>query len=427
MADNDRAITKIEAQGVLGEFSYVVEYPTTSGPDRMRLIYAPNGRGKTNFLRAVSAALTPTPESLASLVEIPFASLRLDFANGGRIVINRDSNTVGPFTASASAGINGEEFSVTVDPAELGGRMYRRVWENRADFYNYSQAVGELSPGAIFIGDDRLVPVLSDENVDGVRNEGNPYTTSRRRRGSVSTLLEAVERMLTQEALAALSNESEQTGIYAQITRTTLEGSDAILASEARAALEEQIGALLDLGKPLERYGLLSMRQVRVISDQISVARANARNLPAVHTILRPYLDSLHDQITALSPAQELIDTFVTSVNHFLDRKELQFTASRGIRLVGRDGNNLHPESLSSGERHLLLLLSQAVLATGERRLVIVDEPELSLGIEWQRDLLPEMLQCSAPGNVQFLVASHSLQVMNAIELDSIVRPGEPK
>lgn len=233
--------------------------------------------------------------------------------------------------------------------------------------------------------------------------------------------------MLTQEALAGLSSESEQTGIYAQITRTTLEGSNPILASEARAALEEQIESLLERGTPLERYGLLSMRQVHDISDQITGARANDKNLRAVHTVLRPYLDSLQDQITALSPAQKLIDTYVTSVNHFLDRKELRFTASRGIRLVGRDGNNLHPESLSSGERHLLLLLSQAVLATGERPLVIVDEPELSLGIEWQRDLLPEMLRCSAPGQVQFLVASHSLQVMNAVSLEDIVRPSEPQ
>jgi hypothetical protein len=427
MAVTQGEIRSIEARKVLGEFSYFVEYPTSVDPDRMRLIYAPNGRGKTNFLRAVSAALTPTPESLQSLIEIPFARLNIAFTNGGSISIDRGDEVIGRYTASASFKANEDGFAIDVDPTEFSGRMYRRVWDARPDFSSYSEAVAQLSPGAIFIGDDRLAPLPLDEARDSVRNESNHYAALRRRQGSVSRLLETVERMLTQEALAGLSSESEQTGIYAQITRTTLEGSNPILASEARAALEQQIKGLLERGTPLERYGLLSMRQVHDISDQITGARANDKNLRAVHTVLRPYLDSLQDQITALSPAQKLIDTYVTSVNHFLDRKELKFTASRGIRLVGRDGNSLHPESLSSGERHLLLLLSQAVLATGEGPLVIVDEPELSLGIEWQRDLLPEMLRCSAPGQVQFLVASHSLQVMNAVSHDDIVRPSEPE
>lgn len=231
--------------------------------------------------------------------------------------------------------------------------------------------------------------------------------------------------MFTKEALAGLSAEGEHTGIYSRITESTLAGSSQILASEARTALEDQINTLLERGRPLARYGLLSMRQVEHISDQIAAARANDKNLRAVHTVLTPYFESLSDQVTALAPAQKLIDTYVTSINHFLDRTELKFSASQGIQLIGRDGQAFHPDSLSSGERHLLLLLSQAVLATVVRPLVIIDEPEISLGIEWQRDLLPELLRCTETGDVQFLIASHSLQVMNAGPREDIVRPSE--
>lgn len=152
MKVTQREIRSIEAHGVLGEFSYVVEYPTRVDPDRMRLIYAPNGRGKTNFLRAVSAALTPTPDSLQSLIEIPFARLTIAFANGGLISIDRDEDVVGQFTASASVGTNEEAFSISVDPTELSGRMYRRIWDTRADFSSYSDAVAQLSPGQYLLG-----------------------------------------------------------------------------------------------------------------------------------------------------------------------------------------------------------------------------------------------------------------------------------
>jgi predicted ATPase len=72
-----------------------------------------------------------------------------------------------------------------------------------------------------------------------------------------------------------------------------------------------------------------------------------------------------------------------------------------------------------------LLLMSHAILATAERPLLVIDEPELSLGIEWQRDLLPELLRCTASAEVQFLIASHSLQVMNAVPRQDIILPSE--
>nr|WP_277987153.1 AAA family ATPase [Microbacterium esteraromaticum] len=280
-----------------------------------------------------------------------------------------------------------------------------------------------MTPGAVFIGDDRLATTVDDTR-DSAR-DAHVFAGVRKRPGTVTRLLDTVERLLTQSAFASLSRESAHSGIYGQITRTTLEGSARIAATTARNNLERQIERLVRDGTPLERYELISMRQVRDISNQIGSVRANDSKLPALHRILTPYFDSLEQQIESLGPAQELIDTYVTSVNKFLDRKSLVFTASRGIRLVGRDGSHLQPESLSSGERHLILLLSQAILATAERPLVIIDEPELSLGIEWQRDLLPELLRCSQSGCVQFLIASHSVQVMSAVDRAEIVRPLE--
>jgi ABC-type dipeptide/oligopeptide/nickel transport system ATPase subunit len=181
---------------------------------------------------------------------------------------------------------------------------------------------------------------------------------------------------------------------------------------------------LSEISPYFEKYGLISLNQLRGIVGEFEGARANAVKFRNLYPILDPFLTNLAERVEALRPAQRLIDTFVTSVNSFLTRKQLRFSTLRGISLVGdKRGDILDPDALSSGEKHLLLLLSNAVLATFTGSLVIIDEPELSLGIRWQRSLLSELLRLTEGSDVQFLVASHSVQIMG--EIDEVVSPIE--
>ncbi len=214
--DHAKGIREIEAEDVLGEFDYVVPFEGDSDADRMRIIYAPNGRGKTNFLRAVNLLLAPSPESFSALIEIPVRLMRITFISGGFIQLVR-KQVSGSFAVSASLGADSEPAALTVDPSDINARFLRRVWDERDDFTKYVEVVNELSSGAVFIGDDRLLLPSEDQARPDAR---------RRSAGSVSRLLEAVERMLTQAALASLSRESAQTGVYGEITRTTLEGRE---------------------------------------------------------------------------------------------------------------------------------------------------------------------------------------------------------
>lgn len=68
--------------------------------------------------------------------------------------------------------------------------------------------------------------------------------------------------------------------------------------------------------------------------------------------------------------------------------------------------------ALSSGERHLLVLLTIFVIEGNRRHVFMVDEPELSLNMVWQRKLLP-LLSELAP-NAEIIVASHSPSIARA-------------
>ena len=63
-------------------------------------------------------------------------------------------------------------------------------------------------------------------------------------------------------------------------------------------------------------------------------------------------------------------------------------------------------DKLSSGERHLLTFLTLFLIIGRNRDFFIIDEPEISLNMKWQRKLMPLLSELSP--NSQIIVATHS-------------------
>jgi predicted ATPase len=81
-------------------------------------------------------------------------------------------------------------------------------------------------------------------------------------------------------------------------------------------------------------------------------------------------------------------------------------------------GKEISLSSLSSGEKHVLRILLETLLA-GEN-CIIIDEPELSMHIDWQKDLIKIMRQLNS--KAQIIIATHSPEVMADIKDEQIFR-----
>ena len=66
-------------------------------------------------------------------------------------------------------------------------------------------------------------------------------------------------------------------------------------------------------------------------------------------------------------------------------------------------------QSLSSGEKQLLILLTQTLLQEQQPFVYIADEPELSLHIEWQHKIINAIRELNP--NAQIIVATHSPEI----------------
>ncbi len=86
--------------------------------------------------------------------------------------------------------------------------------------------------------------------------------------------------------------------------------------------------------------------------------------------------------------------------------KRVRLEEEDGSLVFELEGRSLEFESLSAGEKQLVALFTYVGLATDEGTIVLIDEPELSLHVRWQRQLLQSLLDLGT--NRQFITSTHS-------------------
>lgn len=108
----------------------------------------------------------------------------------------------------------------------------------------------------------------------------------------------------------------------------------------------------------------------------------------------------------------ESMDVFRDVVNSFYSNKQLRLSNGR-IYIDLRDGTTLPLDSLSSGEKHILIMFYRLLFQTEPGSLVVFDEPEISLHVSWQQRLGPLLNEICRLRDLQILIATHSPQVIH--------------
>ena len=90
--------------------------------------------------------------------------------------------------------------------------------------------------------------------------------------------------------------------------------------------------------------------------------------------------------------------------------KEKSFTTTK-VGLNVKKANESFPISeLSSGEKQLIILLTESLLQKMKPTVFFADEPEISLHISWQRKIIPSIMELNK--NAQIIVATHSPEIV---------------
>ena len=73
-------------------------------------------------------------------------------------------------------------------------------------------------------------------------------------------------------------------------------------------------------------------------------------------------------------------------------------------------GETLVPYQLSSGEKQMLAILLTVLIQDNKHSVLFMDEPEVSLHVEWQKRLIDIVLEMNP--NVQIILTTHSPAVV---------------
>jgi len=102
------------------------------------------------------------------------------------------------------------------------------------------------------------------------------------------------------------------------------------------------------------------------------------------------------------------INSYIAALEAFIDDKkgrispQGELVATKGDRLIS-------VPHLSSGEKQLVVLLTEALLQRGQPYVFLADEPELSLHIEWQEKIIASLRALNP--KAQVVVATHSPEI----------------
>ena len=108
---------------------------------------------------------------------------------------------------------------------------------------------------------------------------------------------------------------------------------------------------------------------------------------------------------------QNMIDDLFKDTGKIIDRKsnEIQFVQA---------GEVLTPYQLSSGEKQMLVIMLTVLVENGEPHALLMDEPEISLHIEWQQRLIGLIRELNP--NAQIILSTHSPALIMDGWLDSV-------
>jgi len=131
--------------------------------------------------------------------------------------------------------------------------------------------------------------------------------------------------------------------------------------------------------------------------------------------VLTLYVRDTENKLAAYDHIFRKIEIFSRILNSKrLSFKKIRIDAEKGFYFETDSGSPLKPIQLSSGEQHQVVLLYELIFKTEKNVLVLIDEPEISLHVAWQKEFLNDLKEIINIQNMPVIIATHSPQIINS-------------
>lgn len=384
-------ITEIRIEGLLGR-----DEPIKLRLNRdVNIFFGENGSGKTTLLKVLDAALSRDGEAMQRL---PVTKAIVDI------------------------------FSITED------RVIRHTWERKEPGVTITQAkqLEFLEREFVETAEGRFLVERARPDIEWKLTPSRKETSPRTKRWAHTFLPttrlyfgdtipgrpSAARSQLSERELDQLFSESVNRAwlqFYSQtlteVRRIQESGLRTVLRQVLNPGHERSGHTHADSDVVYHRVAKFLSRQPD--SERISLGSAsNFRKRYEQDSDLRRIVDNLDNVERQIERAMIPIDSFIETISSLFSRGKTLTLSSNELQVALADGRNLSIAGLSSGEKHLIKILL-ATMTAGPNA-VLIDEPELSMHIDWQRVFVRTILSLNPDS--QLILATHSPELMAEID-----------
>ena len=428
-------IRQIDIHSLFGYFDH--EIPLKEN-DRITIIHGPNGVGKTTVLRLVHDLFK---SQFLSLIATPFDRIVVRFDPKGTLTVRqmkkegaKDSAKLkltycfGNETIEHTVSLRAPErlkrsgiLEHMIDHIERIGpsEWYDEITDEIMAFDEVVFRYGHFLPSDI----RESIPSVPDE-MDSVLNQINIVVVETQRLFTRHKNGEFMPRYRREVPVQRVTVEQYSEDMVSKIKECQRESGE--LGSSLDSSFPQR---LLAYALPQtateesiqEEYNRQSKYRDRLMEAGLLVAEAEAP-VPLTpeglakneRKILWAYLNDVKKKLDVFDPLLRRVELFKEIINSRFSYKKFEIDKDRGFVFKSdRDHSIVHPKALSSGEQHEIVLTYGLLFKASPGSLILIDEPELSLHVTWQRKFLEDIAKISKLADLDFLVATHSPSIIH--------------
>ena len=445
-------IVEIQVNNLFGELSYDIHFPAENP---VSIITAPNGRGKTTLLNLISFIFNPDYSTFKAIQTVPFDSFKCFLSNGKTIVLSKISLDL--------LGESNLPQKYTLIMEELSSRL-RSFFENGEFEYCIYSGNKQLTDPIIF-----TKALIDAGNIDPMEylEEDDPDLYSRYRAQRSwqvrfkyiwKLMLSALRKcdcaipvkFITADRIQPVTHApSRLRDIDEPYQTSPLEDASKEIGSLINAATKKYNNAvnsakdklpkmfLDDEGGDLDpddfiglwrdyRKELTQFQDIGLIdpTEDFTKNRDIALVYPEKGKFLSTYFWAFKDTTEPLKDLYKLLYLFksILDERNAITGKKVSF-GTDGVSLTAGE-RKISLETLSSGEKHDFIMFYDLIFDSKNGGLVLIDEPEISLHIEWQESYLDKLIDICKLNNLHAIIATHSPNIVSS-HYDFLVDKGE--
>jgi len=425
-------LINFEVAGLFGRYDYKIP---VSISEHVTAIIAPNGTGKTLCLRLIAALFN---QKWSSFLEVDFSRVVYTFNNGMTIEVRKKTISSGEgaqaprtFTLTVKP-LKGKPISWT--PKSLEDRRTVPV-ERYLPFMNRVAPdrwrdghTGEVMPlDAVLEVYQDMLPEHITESVFGAKprelvsivsqiecklietqrllilsdSEYDRYSGGRNKRTSNLAITRKAEKL--KDIIA------KEISAYASLSQSLDRSFPRRVITQAASNPEGLVEKLESLDK--KRLELMEAGILDKEADSPVEMPEGPLN-PAIASVLNVYAEDTREKLSSLSPLLAKIKLFKKLIDQRFLTKDVSISKKNGIDVISQ-GAPLSLDKLSSGEQHQLVLFFELLFEIKKNSLILIDEPELSLHIAWQKKFIGDLLSIIELNKFDVVLATHSPQLIS--------------